>query len=254
MHLNFCKRILGLNRYTSNAACRSEIGNYPLLIDIKMSLVNYWLRIQELPDDNLTKQAYFEQKKTNCADTWSSTVNRIPGQESRFTVTHPTTVFSKSQFYKVKSTVRSNLEQNYLELWRSHISREDSKLRTFSRIKLSYSCEPYLSIPNIKHRICLSKLRTSNHKLHIETGRHTNPKTPLDNRICTLCHLNEIENETHFLLVCPKYNSLRWQLFSNIHIPENITDKFVYLMTSTDINLQTKLATFIYNAFEQRSM
>ena len=47
------------------------------------------------------------------------------------------------------------------------------------------------------------------HKLEIESGRHNNNKTPQNERICTLCPSNEIENEEHFLITCPLYNQLK---------------------------------------------
>ena len=50
------------------------------------------------------------------------------------------------------------------------------------------------------------KLRTSNHKLNIETGWYD--KISRCDRICPVCGLN-IEDEIHFLFDCPKYSSIR---------------------------------------------
>ena len=47
----------------------------------------------------------------------------------------------------------------------------------------------------------------SYHNLAIERGRYEN--TPRDERICKNCNLNMVENEYHFLLVCPMYRDLR---------------------------------------------
>ena len=58
------------------------------------------------------------------------------------------------------------------------------------------------------------KLRLSNHKLKIEVGRHS--KSPLDERICKACSLNEIEDEVHFLYNCTAYSSIRNTLFDDI--------------------------------------
>ena len=49
--------------------------------------------------------------------------------------------------------------------------------------------------------------------LQIETGRYTN--TPAANRICKLCHL-EIEDQYHFLLICPLLRQERLHLFNAI--------------------------------------
>ena len=47
----------------------------------------------------------------------------------------------------------------------------------------------------------MSKFRLSNHRLMIEKGRHNNRK-------CPFC-LTHIEDETHFLINCPIYSSIR---------------------------------------------
>ena len=58
----------------------------------------------------------------------------------------------------------------------------------------------FYGIP-IKFRIALTKFRCSVHKLHIETGRHRNIN--YEERLCILCNTNNIEDEFHFVIVCP---------------------------------------------------
>ena len=45
----------------------------------------------------------------------------------------------------------------------------------------------YLNVRNINHRVAITKLRLSNHKQAIETGRHVKPYQPPDQRISPLC-------------------------------------------------------------------
>ena len=47
-------------------------------------------------------------------------------------------------------------------------------------------------------RSILTRFRISAHKLEIEIGRYTTPKTPLENRLCKQCNSSEIEDEEHF--------------------------------------------------------
>ena len=49
-------------------------------------------------------------------------------------------------------------------------------------------------------------MRTSAHKLEIETGRYT--KTKREERHCKLCTL-AVENELHFIMSCPKLSKRR---------------------------------------------
>ena len=52
-------------------------------------------------------------------------------------------------------------------------------------------------VTNMRHRIALTKLRLSNHKLAIETGRYSRPFKKPAERICPICKI-EMEDEYHF--------------------------------------------------------
>ena len=55
-----------------------------------------------------------------------------------------------------------------------------------------------------KYKIAFTaKFRLSSHDLAIERGRFEN------GRLCRHCHLNMIESEYHFMLVCPLNRDLR---------------------------------------------
>jgi hypothetical protein len=55
----------------------------------------------------------------------------------------------------------------------------------------------------------LMKFRLGIHHLHIETGRRTRPKTPRNERLCSRCTWNVIEDEYHFIFQCPAYQHIR---------------------------------------------
>ena len=67
--------------------------------------------------------------------------------------------------------------------------------------------EGYLdTILNRTHRIWYTKIRISNHRFAVETGRFS--KIPRDERLCLFCkkHTNSVtEDEKHVLLHCPWY-------------------------------------------------
>ena len=101
------------------------------------------------------------------------------------------------------------------------------------------------------HRRALSRLRCSNHSLHIESGRFNN--IDVNNRICQLCDTDEIEDEYHFVLVCPLFIDIR------NHLPQQYTvnssrDKFHSLMSSDKTTTIKSLAFYVYNAFSRRDL
>ena len=83
-------------------------------------------------------------------------------------------------------------------------------------------CEPFLrniwigTLPSIKYRTAMARLRTSSHSQAIEVGRFPKPRPlPVTNRLCTICDI--IEDEYHFLLcVCPQYSLKRQQMETTV--------------------------------------
>ena len=72
----------------------------------------------------------------------------------------------------------------------------------YARFKQDFEIEHYLDfVREKKYGIALTKFRMSSHDLSIERGRFEN--TEKINRLCIFCNLNIVENEYHFLLVCP---------------------------------------------------
>ena len=134
---------------------------------------------------------------------------------------------------------------------------KQSKLESYTTYKTRFFTEPYISqVRNKSERINLSKLRTSCHKLLIETGRYD--KTDKLNRICVHCNLKEIENEQHFLLSCTKYDSYRIPFLEMVHtmFPYvqrlDAQDKYIWIMSMEHEDLNNSLSNFVTLAFKKR--
>ena len=86
----------------------------------------------------------------------------------------------------------------------------------------------------------------------IETGRHK--KIPKEKRFCPFC-TDTVETETHFLLQCPTYGTMRDFLYktvteSNSEFPSyTINRKLEYIMK----NINRTTAKYIFNAIELRT-
>ena len=80
--------------------------------------------------------------------------------------------------------------------------------------------ENYLKIKDYQNRKAICKLRTSSHLLKIETGRWTN--IARENRICTQCRQNTVEDEYHFLFDCTMHANERNISFEKIKTKTNI--------------------------------
>ena len=126
-----------------------------------------------------------------------------------------------------------------------------------SYLKKYFCVEPYILHTRGNHLITsMARYRMSSHDLNIERGRYNNPITPINQRICTRCELNEIDDEIHLLLHCNAMNNERKILFNSVTATINIglqptNEMFLQIMTSRDITVVKSLAQFIYGCFKQ---
>ena len=94
--------------------------------------------------------------------------------------------------------VKHTLQEIYISQWKKSLNKDSitvpnkgNKLRTYQKFKTTFVREPYLEIiNNKKHRKSLARLRTSSHKLHIETGRYL--KIDAKQRLCEMCQSGEV--------------------------------------------------------------
>ena len=117
-------------------------------------------------------------------------------------------------------TVKRTMRESFIQHWRQTINpaNQGGKLVFYSKMKKEFQVEKYLSIPTFEDRQRITKLICSNHNLEIETGRHTN--TPREERKCTMCQLDAIEDELHFLTECPAYNTFREDLIPHTSLQD----------------------------------
>ena len=105
-----------------------------------------------------------------------------------------------------------------------------------------------LSCSSMWQTICATKLLTSSHRLRCETGRWERPVVPYENRMCLVC-LDKIGDEFHFLLECPRHQSLRSRLIGRYYWNRPSMLKLQQLLNSTCTNVIRAVAKFVYKAF-----
>jgi len=90
---------------------------------------------------------------------------------------------------------------------------DSSRVKTYLGLNslAQYGYKEYLSrVDNAQLRRSLAHFRCANHKLQIKLGRQVKPmKVPVQQCYCKLCNLGVVEDEDHFSLVCPTYQSVR---------------------------------------------
>ena len=98
-----------------------------------------------------------------------------------------------------------------------------------------------------------SNVRTSSHILRIESGRHGRIRVSRNERLCTFCEMNCIEDEYHFIIECPFYHSLRKKYIDKKYYVKPSMFKFVNLMKSGEYIIILNICKFVKYAFEKRT-
>ena len=218
VHLSFLKWTMGVNKFTSNTAIWGDTGRYPLAIELSAQVLKYYERLQQMDTDEdpaFVRHAFAEQKILSLP--WYSNITDGMSKLEKLTeknLTNP-------------PSVREALQQMFTGQWEKD-RNTNRKLGFYNSIKKNLSCEDYLRIKlTYQQSKKLAQLRTSSHRLNIETGRHGYVRqSNILNRVCYQCcdedtvkHLAELpffdpilEDEVHVLQRCPLYNDLRESL------------------------------------------
>jgi hypothetical protein len=168
VHLKFCKEVLNVNRKSSNAPVRAELGRFPINTKIICRILKYWLRLLILTNELLVKKAYLlepsnlSSKKNEAKNCWAAFVRDL--------------LFSLGLGVKWNEQlhIKSNLSTVYNSFKRvTDIERQKSlqannKLKIHNSIKKSIEREKYLDeIHCVTHRSYMTKLRIESHNLRV---------------------------------------------------------------------------------------
>ena len=150
------------------------------------------------------------------------------------------------------SEFKNRLIDSYTVEWKEKLSTREY-FTFYSSIKHSLTLSHYLlHVNHVQARSALARFRMGMSELRSRSLRYNSPlpNTPVNCPSCT----DMIENEVHFLLVCPLYSDIRHQ-----YIPEKFTRrpslaKLSILLASANQNLCANVALFVYHAFKARSL
>ena len=188
----------------------------------------------------------------------------------------PTHVATSSRPRSISGVaVRSNLQQAFNKAWYDAAS-ESSKLQFYRQVKVGDPCfEPYLNNSNRGIRKSVAQLRSSSHRLNIESSRHQQVKDRYLQSNCGIhntawlkcckacCDANVsdlqqlpfpadpiVEDERHVLATCPAYHHLRSE--TNDHILSTLLAWDERLPTLFETPHIKELATLIHKILATR--
>jgi hypothetical protein len=233
---------LGIHRNSCIAAYQGEMGWLFTKYKYYTSMLRLWNRIMRLPSDNLTRCIFEYNMQNFNENSWEGNIFEI---------------FNKLQminnFYNGDEIDVKMVENKLYDICNSEwqdILASKTKLRTYCLIKNQLETENYLllNVPKYKRSI-FTQLRIGTLPLEIEVGRYY--RKSIENRICKLCSL-DIEDEIHFLCICPKLKDIRVNFFKTLSVNLNVLplDNFFLIMTHNECK---SVINFVYQLWKKRS-
>ena len=181
------KRCLGVKKGTTSDLIYIETNRSDVVATIKDRQHKFFIKIEKLqPGEALVREI------------WN--LCEVP------TGSNNTQYTNLKNYYKNLSVNNKSVN---MERRRQQIlnSTNTMCIQYYQLTNLEHSCILYNSTMNDTHRVIITRWRLSSHKLKIETGRYTKPRTSRENRLCTVCQ--EIEDEHHAIFICKAHFWIR---------------------------------------------
>lgn len=185
-----------------------------------LCVVKYYERILRMDNSRIPRRIFDNSR--NSVGSWAYKVGEL------------LTSLGLSIYWDIRSPVPGEMLQFYVrerckeELLRS--VAQMAKLRTYRQLVVGLTPAEHLrtSLSRGK-RSLVSQLRCGILPLKLEIGRYL--RIPLEDRLCELCNTDSVEDESHFLLVCPALRDVRQQSLGNVvvhGIPDLCSRPFVF--------------------------
>ena len=245
VHLNFCKKLLGVNKRTNNSLVYCELGRFPLQIRRKLRIFKYWLKIKNT-NNCILKECYEGMITTN--DSWVINIkNELSNLGLRYLFEDP--CINQLKTFKI-------IELRLLDIYKQSVLSyftSSSKCVIYQHLIDNFCLQSYLRRPiNPSGKKCIAKFRMSSHSLNIEKGRHRNVARNM--RLCELCDHKDIEDEFHFILKCPLYVELRKRYIKHYYYTKPSVFKLVQLLSAENTKELNNLGKFLVQAEKLRSL
>ena len=251
VHLQFCKKILGVKQTTQNDFIYGELGRTDYQSRRYMSIIKFWLKIVSSQENKLIRHIYKMMLNDIIAhplkQNWASRVKNLLSKMGFLEVWEAQGVGNNELFFSIfKQRVRDVFTQD----WHSRLENS-TRARCFITFA-SFQYKTYLDTLNIaKYRKNLSRLRLSSHRLEVEAGRWAKPnKIPYENRKCRRCDV--LEDEFHFVMECSMYIDLRRRYINRYYWQRPNMLKFIELLSTEHGKTLKNLSVFIEKGFKLR--
>ena len=249
-HYAFCKYVLGIPRHAENLYSIGELGRSNLYCFALHRKVKFWLRVLSHFENRYSANCYKHLLNLADPDSWVCQVKLILATVGFGDIWINQGVHGGNENGFLNCFLQRLVDINK-QNWLSGIS-DLARVPLYKNFKKANYFETYLSKINYRsYQVLFTKLRCGLLDLTIHSGRIN--KVQRHNRLCTFCNLGQIEDEFHFLFICPIYAELR-----NLYIPKLFTRnptvvRFCSFLKTDNPLVLKHICIFVEKALEMRS-
>ena len=243
IHIDFCKKILGVKKSTCNSLVYYELGRLPLYILRKLRIIKYWGKLKN-SQNGILKSCL--EERVNLKDDW---IINVKTELCKLGLAYIwDEMYIDKRLYKI-------IEHRFYDVYRQEMMsniHQVSRGYTYQHLVDSFCMQYYLLKP--LDDICkkyIARFRMSSHCLNIEHGRYRNELR--ENRLCTFCNQNDIEDEFHFILKCPFYSTLRQTYIKPYYYRNPSVFKLVQLLSVQNVKELRNLGKYLCCACKRRN-
>jgi len=243
---------LGLGKYAPNCALQGELDWKSQEQKQWLCCTRLWCRLLNMDNNRLTKCVFMWafNKANNGIKNWLSAFKMFMQTIGMDHICELQPLFTK----QILLDLDLILYEFCATKWYATLSRVEgvngrglNKLRTYRKFKTNLHVEHYVKdVWSKRERSAFAKFRCGVAPLHIETGRYTN--VSLNERLCVLCNVHQVEDEFHVLMVCDMYTDIRNSLLECCFEldPElqhkSLQDVFIFIMSDPRMARQSAKA------------
>ena len=153
LHLYYCKRSLNVNKHASNSAVMGELGWYPLLYNIWVAIIKYWMRLNNGTGNMILNAAI--QLAYNENHSWVQAVYHVLNDNGFKEVwLNPPPPESNSHVI-----IKQRLRDPYMQRWKAKIG-SSSRFSLLSNLKGTLERSWYIdTIRDLETRLIFTRLR-----------------------------------------------------------------------------------------------
>jgi hypothetical protein len=211
------KRILGSFGNLADEVVRGDLGWWSMKARRDLLRLRFWGRLVRMSGERWVRRVYVRSKRqlgVSGKNSWCKVTFQLLEELGLDGLWVSEDIGSTQDWVKCIDVAIGAREQR---LWRQQ-ALSKPKLRSYILLKCFLVPEVYvLDGTNCRGSRLLTGLRGGANVLRIETGRHYRPKLPVEDRICWCCGVG-VEDERHFMVICPFYDKERLQLFRDIFL------------------------------------